>query len=99
MEWLWTWKGKSFGYRNGDELRTRDGRHVGRFIDDEIYAPDGRYLGEVIDGRLITHESKKSRRKASFTPKSTLIGQVGRIGYVGNVMLAGYEEFPSADEL
>jgi len=28
---LWTWGGSDFGYRDGDELWTYDGRHVGRF--------------------------------------------------------------------
>ncbi len=26
MEWLWTWGGTSFGYRDGDNLWTHDGR-------------------------------------------------------------------------
>lgn len=99
MDWLWTWKGKSFGFRRNDELRTQNGRHVGKFYGNEIYGPDGRYLGEVIDGRLITHKSKKLRRKSSYTPKSNVMSRVGYVNYVGNVMLAGYEEFPSAEEL
>ncbi len=99
MEWLWTWKGKSFGYRQGDELRTQDGRHVGKFYGDDIYGPDGRYLGEVRNGRLITHKSKKSRKKSYFTPKAKVVGRVGRFGYVGNVMLSGYEEFLTNEKL
>jgi hypothetical protein len=39
MQWLWTWGGVSFGYREGDNLWTHDGRHVGRFHGIEVYAP------------------------------------------------------------
>jgi len=34
MQWLWTWGGASFGYKDGDDLWTHDGRHVGRFHGD-----------------------------------------------------------------
>ena len=44
---LWTWGGKDFGDREGDELWTYDGRHVGHFHGTKVYAPDGRYLGEL----------------------------------------------------
>lgn len=47
MDWLWTWGGKCFGYRSGDDLRTYDGCHVGRFHGDDVFGPDGRYLGEA----------------------------------------------------
>ena len=32
MKHLWTWNGKYFGYRNGNELRTHDGPCVGAFL-------------------------------------------------------------------
>ena len=54
MQWLWTWGGVCFGYRDGADLWTHDGRHVGRFASGEVYAPDGSYLGELVqDDRLI----------------------------------------------
>lgn len=69
MEWLWTWGGRCFGYRDEDDLWTYDGKHVGRFSSDEVYAPDGQYLGEIIRGkRLITNKGKKSWRRSGFTP-------------------------------
>jgi hypothetical protein len=69
MQWLWTWGGKCFGYRVGNELWTYDGRHVGRFCEDEVYGRDGRYLGEVMsDDRLITNLSRKSSRQSVFAP-------------------------------
>ena len=60
-QWLWTWGGECFGYHEGDELWTYNGRHVGRFDrHEEVYARDGRYLGEVMSNdRLITKTSKK----------------------------------------
>ena len=95
MEWFWTWGGRSFEYRNEDELRTRDGRHVGRFHGDEIYAPSGLYLGEAIEDRLIIRISKLGRRKSSFTPRSKRSGRVGRVNRVARVMRSGYRDFPS----
>jgi hypothetical protein len=96
MEWLWTWGGKTFGFRDGDELWAKDGRHVGRFHGDEVYAPDGLYLGEVLQGRLITKRRKKGHRKGSFTPMTSRAGRTGKVDRVGSVMLAGYEDFPTA---
>src|SRR5579863_955264 len=62
-----TWGGKSFGYREGDNLWTHHGRHVGRFDGDEIYGPDGAYLGELRNkNRLITNIGKKGRRMSGF---------------------------------
>ena len=67
MEWLWTWGGECFGYREGDYLWTYDGKHVGCFHDDELYAPDGSYLGEIKQGnRLVIDRSKYGRSKTQF---------------------------------
>src|SRR5260370_6176490 len=95
MTWLWTWGGRSFGYRDGDELWTHDGRHVGRFHGDEVYSPNGEYLGEVMnkDG-LITHSSKRMWRRSSFSPQGSRVGYIPYVDYVGYIMYAGYEEFP-----
>jgi len=94
MEWLWTWGGKSFGYRDGDDLWTQDGRHVGKFYENEIYGSDGKYLGEVMeDNRLITYSSKNIRNSA-FTPFASRVGSVKRVNFVGYVMLVGYRDFP-----
>lgn len=100
MQWLWTWSGRSFGYRAGNNLWTHDGRNEGRFNNDLIYGRDGKYLGEIRgSNRLITHKSKKTRRKSSFSPLAKRVGHVQRVNYVGNVMLAGYEDFPRPEEL
>lgn len=100
MKMLWTWGGKFFGHREGDDLWTHDERHVGRFEGDEIYGPDGRYLGEIqsVD-RLITSRSKAAWRKSRFSPYSRVVGYVPYVGYVGNVMYAGYQNFPGPKEI
>jgi hypothetical protein len=36
MRWLWTWGGICFGYRDGEDLWTYDGHHVGKFHADEV---------------------------------------------------------------
>lgn len=100
MDWLWTWGGTSFGYRDGDDLWTHDGHHVARFDGDEIYGPDGSYLGELMNGdRLITHRSKRSWRGARFRPYGRRIGYVRYVNYVGYVMYAGFEDFPPPEAL
>ena len=99
MQWLWNWGGDCFGYRDGDELRTHDGRHVGRFSGDSIHGPDGRYLGEVKSGRLITKRSHGSRLRAGFTPYAKHAPYARYARYAGYAMYAGYEDFPKAEEL
>lgn len=94
MEWLWTFGGRSFGYKDGDNLWTQDGSHVGKFYGDEIYDSNGEYLGEIKNkNRLITRSSKNSK-KSGFSPHASRVGYVARVDYVGNVMIAGYEDFP-----
>jgi hypothetical protein len=100
MESLWTWGGKFFGHRDGDDLWAHDGHHVGRFQGDEVYGPDGLYLGELMDDeRLITSISKKSWRQGGFTPYANRVGFVPYVDFVGYIMYAGYEDFPSPEEL
>jgi hypothetical protein len=100
MQWFWTWEGKSFGYREGDNLWTHDGRHVGRFHGEEVYGADGSYLGEIRNkNRLITNLSKQHRRRSSFLPLSSRIGYVPYVDYVGYVMYLGYRDFPPPAEL
>ena len=62
MKWLWTWGGKCFGYKDGENLWTYSGKHVGKFSGDEIYDKNGHYLGVLINDKLITNKSKKSCR-------------------------------------
>ena len=97
MDWLWTWGGECFGYRNNDGLFTYYGREVGRFHDEEIYGKDGRYLGEVKSrNRLITNRAKSSWVKSSFSPRTG--GSYARYAnYAGYAMYAGHEDFPAPD--
>ena len=100
MQWLWTWGGTSFGYRDGDELWTHDGRHVARFRGDEAYDRKGVYLGELkSENRLITNLSKRIKRGYTFAPYASRVGYVPYANYVGYVMYAGYEDFPAPDNL
>jgi hypothetical protein len=97
MDWMWTWGGKCFGYREGDALFAHHGKQVGQFHDDEVYGANGRYLGEVMnENRLITHRGKKSWVKSPFAPVRA--GSYARYAnYAGYAMYAGYEDFPSPD--
>ena len=99
MQWLWNWGGDCFGYRDGDDLWTHDGRHVGRFARDAVHGPDGRYLGEVQDERLITRRSDRGRLEAGFVPYARRAPYARYAPYVGYAMYAGYEDFPKAEEL
>ena len=100
-QWLWTWGGECFGYHEGDELWTYNGRHVGRFDrHEEVYARDGRYLGEVMSNdRLITKTSKKSWRREAFEQHGRRGADTRYANHDGYLMYAGHEEFPSPDAL
>jgi hypothetical protein len=91
MDWMWTWGGECFGYRNGHSLFTYFRQEVGRFHNDEIYGSDGRYLGEIKSrNRFITRRSKSSWVKSSFAPRTG--GSYARYAnYAGYAMYAGYE--------
>ncbi len=95
MTWFWTWSGKCFGYRSGDNLFTTSGNNVGYFVDEEVYAcDDGRYLGEIKNDKfLITNQSKKHNQ---HSPRAQVVGgsYAKYVDYVGYVMYAGYEDFP-----
>ena len=97
MERMFIWGGRSFGYKDGENLWTYSGKHVGRFHGDEVYGPDGRYLGELKNDKLKAMTSKKSRRKSAFNPRMNRMGRVKTVNRVGNVMLVGYEDFPEID--
>ena len=73
---LWTWSGEYFGFREGAELWTYDGRHVGRFRRDaEIFRPEGLYMGVVMEGRLVVDWHRTALRASSFTPSENRIGR------------------------
>lgn len=97
MEWLWTWDGRCFGYRQRDGLWTHNGEHIGRFDGEEIYDKNGNYLGEIKGDRLITKTSKSANRKSGFIPNMSRIGIVTPVDRVGRVMYVGYEDFPELE--
>src|SRR5690348_10184340 len=94
---VWTWGGTHFGYIDNDLLFTYGGKCVGRVEKDAIYGKGGRYIGEVMNGdRLITSRSKSSW--SGSPPPNAIGGSIARyVNYVGNVMYAGYEDFPDPD--
>jgi hypothetical protein len=98
MQNLWTWSGKYFGHRDGDDLWAFHGKHVGRFHDEDVYGRDGRYLGEIMNDRLITNKAMAGLKKAPFAPYGSRVGSVGYAAYVGYVMYSGYEDFPGPDQ-
>lgn len=98
MEWLWTWKGQSFGYKCGNELRLRNGTHIGTFVGDEVFALDGSYAGEIRNtNRLIVKKSSESKFGPKVSRKTKVVGQVDRVNMVGLVGLVGYENFPDPE--
>jgi hypothetical protein len=98
MQWLWTWGGECFGYREGDDLWTYSGKHVGCFHGDEVYAPNGWYVGEIKQGnRLVVDRSKSERVKAQFTrPLDRLICPRYH-DYPALRLYLNHKDFPSPD--
>ncbi len=39
---VFTWVGRSLGYKDGESLWFYSGKHVGKFHEDEVYGSDGR---------------------------------------------------------
>ncbi|MDR5763285.1 hypothetical protein [Caballeronia sp. LZ035] len=100
MSWLWTWSGVSFGYRVDDQLRTHDGRHVGRFVEEEIYGADGLYLGELASAdRLFTSQRKTGRFKLPFRPRVKRTERLQRAARAARLMRPGYKDFPAPEHL
>ncbi len=97
VEWLWTWGGESFGYRNQDALYSHEGTQIGRFAEgDEIYGQEGNYLGEIrTTGRLITNLSKNKWRRQSFLPRAGR-GFEQKTDAIAKDIPEGFKDFPAA---
>lgn len=93
MTWLWTWGGKSFGYKRDGLLFTKNGENVGYFQGDVVFSLSGNYLGELKNGRLITNNNSRNKRSGVRAPHAGT-SYVDKVDYVGYVMYAGYEDFP-----
>ncbi len=97
MDWVWTWSGRSFGFRIGNSLFTANGREVGRFHGTEVFGRNGAYLGELRSGnRLLTALAKKGKRGMSFSPRK-LATHEARVDHAAYNMPAGFEDFPQPD--
>jgi hypothetical protein len=93
MTHVWTWGGVYFGYFDGDDLWTHDGKHAARRHGNDLFNSRGRYVGEVIQDRLISNRSKSGWTGFSFGPSRR--GAIGRFAnYAGYAMYAGHEDFP-----
>ena len=79
--------------RDGDDLWTHDGRHVGRFDDSEVYGPSGLYLGEQREDRLLTKTKMKGSRGHTFSPRMNRMGRIRRMNRMARMMRMGYEDF------
>lgn len=98
-DWVWTWCGVCFGYREQDNLWTYDGRHVGRYFGTKIHAADGRYIGEVWRGRLVTDPENHSVRQPGFVSEERRRPRERYTGFEGPPIPYGLTEFPAPEEV
>lgn len=94
MDWLWTWGGKFFGYKDGLDLWTYTGKHVGKFYVNEVYGENGQYLGELLYGRLIISVKKKNYVRGPFIPYRKRYYTSYYVDHVRRPMLKSHEDFP-----
>ncbi|GKZ04062.1 hypothetical protein ANS017_26330 [Paraclostridium bifermentans] len=94
MNYVWTWKGKFFGYISNGYLFTKRGKCVGSLSGKDIYDRKGKYIGEIKnENRLITCKSKRNHRgPAAPNLRGGMCGSF--CNYAGYAMYAGYEDFP-----
>ena len=98
MASLWTWDGRHFGYREGDDLWTYSGVHVGRFWGNSVYYRDGRYLGVVVGSRLVVKTLNRSVRSQPFAPQRNR-ERISALAAVPPLPLdPGFEDFPPPEQ-
>ena len=98
MYWLSTWGGECFGYREGDNLRTYTGKHVGCFHDDEVYAPHGWYMGEIrLGNRLVIDRGKSARSKPRFVRCTDRLACLRLDHCQPLTFYLSYKDFPSPE--
>ncbi|MGC9404344.1 4-fold beta flower protein [Vibrio genomosp. F10] len=97
MKSVWTWGGKSFGYIDGEDLWTNQGKHIAKLVEGEIYGPEGQYLGELMDHeRLIFSQAKKALLSSPFKPYADQAPIKPCTDFASYAMFNGYEEFHEA---
>jgi hypothetical protein len=100
MNWVGTWSSKRFGYMDGEDLWTHDGRHVGKLRNRDDYGTEGRYLGEIqYHNRLLTKTDKKVKQDSPFTPLGQRIGHYPYADCRAKFMHPSYEDFPEPEKL
>lgn len=97
IQWVWTWGGKSFGYRHGELLYTYLGVQAGRLYGDSVFARDGRYLGELIGDRLIGNPKVHTLVRPPFKPRVSAC-HPNRADVLPQAISAGYADFPGPEQ-
>lgn len=90
---FWAWGGKYIGFKTGNVLYSKKGHPIGYFHNNMLFDFSGNYLADIRnENRLITVKSNRCIRASSLCKP---INSCGRncINYVGNVMIAGCEDF------
>jgi hypothetical protein len=98
-DWVWTWSGICFGYREQDDIWTYDGKHIGRFYGNRVHSASGRYLGELWRGRLVTDPDHAEERQQGFRPAPKRSPRERYTGFYGPPVPYGLEDFPSPESL
>lgn len=90
---FWAWGGNYIGFRISNVLYSRTGKPIGYFNNNMLFDFSGKYLADIKnENRLITVKSHKSIRNGCACKPVNSCGR-NCCNYVGNVMIAGCEDF------
>ena len=94
LDYLWTWGGVFFGFRQENQLWTYTGHHIGIFEGNTIFGLKGHYLGEIVNNRLLVNDTRKVLRAAPLAelPKHPAIPKPADLE--GLSVCRGFEDFP-----
>jgi len=97
LEYLWTWGGAFFGYRQDANLWSYMGRHVGYMTGHTVFGLDGHYLGEIVNGRLLVNDTRKTLWSAPLAqlPKYPAFAKLTDLE--GHGVYSGFEDFPAPE--
>ena len=98
MESLWTWHGRYFGYREGDDLGTYSGIHVGRFRESSVFDRYGRYLGEAVGSRVVVNTPDLTLQSQPFAPRPRRKRLSALVGLPGLPLDPEREDFPPPEQ-
>ena len=93
MSDFWAWGGKYIGFVINNYLYSKRGRPIGYFNDNILYDFSGRYLADIKNtNRLIVVKNHKGMINGSLCKPINACGR-SCANYIGNVMIAGCEDF------